>query len=69
MKATCPFCGNRWFLTDETLLLALENSPAKGRSFQIECPRCRKFVKLARPKNLPVAAEPEAEESPEDSED
>lgn len=69
MKATCQFCGNRWFLTDDALALALENSPPKGRSIQIECPRCRKNVKLARPKHLPasdpVEAAPDVETPPE----
>ena len=53
MKATCPYCRNQWFLTPEALALALNNTPAKGRSINVECPRCRRLVKLARPRNMP----------------
>ncbi|MCO6450632.1 MAG: hypothetical protein J5I90_07560 [Caldilineales bacterium] len=62
MKATCQFCGNRWFLTPEALALAVENSPKKGKSIGVECPRCRKMVKIARPKDIPQIADPPAEE-------
>ena len=53
MKVTCPYCHNQWFVTDEAIALAIESSPKKGRSIGIECPRCRKLVKVARPKNIP----------------
>ncbi len=65
MKATCPYCRNQWFLTPEALTLALEQSPAKSKSIHIECPRCRKLVKLARPKHLPPAASAPVVESGE----
>ncbi len=59
IKASCPYCHNRWFLTDEAIALAIENSPPKGRSIGVECPRCRKLVKVARPKRKPVPFPPE----------
>ena len=64
MKANCPYCRNQWFLTDEALALALEQSPAQGKSIHIECPRCRKLVKLARPKRLPAASNAEPAGAP-----
>ena len=54
VKVTCPFCRNGWYLDDEAITLAMENSPKKGRSMGVECPRCRKLVKIARPKNPPA---------------
>ena len=54
IKASCPYCHTRWLLTDETIALAIENSPKKGRSIGVECPRCRKLVKVARPKRPPA---------------
>ncbi len=54
MKSTCPYCRHQWFITPEALALALQQSPTKGRSFSIACPRCRRTVKLARPKSPPV---------------
>ncbi|MCS7039129.1 MAG: hypothetical protein RMN24_09790 [Anaerolineae bacterium] len=60
MKATCPFCRYQWFITPEALALALEQSPPKGRSFGITCPRCRRTVKLARPKTASTPARPDA---------
>ena len=54
IKVSCPYCHNRWFLDDAAIALAIENSPKKGRSIGVECPRCRKLVKVARPKNAPT---------------
>lgn len=64
MKITCPYCHNQWFLTPESLKLALEKAPAKSKSIGVECPRCRKLVKIARPKQRP--APPPASVGPED---
>jgi len=63
IKVTCPFCRNGWYLDDEGISFALENSPKKGRSMGVECPRCRKLVKVARPKNPPTP--PSQEETEE----
>ena len=72
MKVSCPYCGNHWFLTPEALALAVENSPAKGRSIGVECPRCRHLVKIARPRHLPAVEveqeEPQASEVSEEDE-
>lgn len=68
MKATCPYCRNQWFLTPDALSLAVEQSPANSKSIHVECSRCRKLVKLARPKRLPAPAAaptPEPEAMPE----
>lgn len=66
MKLTCPYCRNQWFLTPEALSWALEQSPANSKSIHVECPRCRKLVKLARPKRLPAAtAQPSPASEPE----
>ena len=61
IKVSCPYCHNRWFLDDEAIAFAIENSPPKGRSIGVECPRCRKLVKVARPKHPP--APPSQEEA------
>lgn len=68
MKATCPYCRNQWYLTPEALALALEQTPAKGRSISVECPRCRRTVKLSRPRPAPTQLAPAAGQSKEDSE-
>ncbi|MBX7237413.1 MAG: hypothetical protein K1X65_23745 [Caldilineales bacterium] len=66
MKATCPYCRNQWFLTPEALALAVEQSPANSKSIHVECPRCRKLIKLARPRRLPAApAAPEPTPEPD----
>ena len=39
LKVTCPFCRNGWYLDDEAIIFAMENSPKKGRSMGVECPR------------------------------
>lgn len=65
MKATCPFCRHQWFITPEALALALEQSPPKGRSFSIACPRCRRMVKLARPKRAPAPSPAQTDASDE----
>ncbi len=62
MNVACQYCGNRWFLTAETLELAMEAAPQKGRSVGVECPRCRKMVKVARPKR-PRPGPPPVEEA------
>jgi DNA-directed RNA polymerase subunit RPC12/RpoP len=64
MKATCPYCRYQWFITPEALALALQQSPARGRSFRIACPRCRRMVKLARPKSPPAGPPPSDEANP-----
>jgi DNA-directed RNA polymerase subunit RPC12/RpoP len=58
IKVSCPYCHNRWFLDDEAIAFAMENSPKKGRSIGVECPRCRKLVKVARPKRPPTPLPP-----------
>ncbi|RME85247.1 MAG: hypothetical protein D6775_03305 [Caldilineae bacterium] len=72
MKVTCHYCRHQWFLTPEALAYIVENSPKKGRSIGVECPRCRKTVKIARPKNLPrpaVGEETSEEPSEEQAQD
>lgn len=54
MKVTCPYCHQQWQLTSETITLALEKAPPKSKSIGFECPRCRKWVKVARPKRPPT---------------
>ena len=61
MKVTCQYCHHQWFLTPEALAVAVERSPKKGKSVGVECPRCRKTVKIARPKHIPRPPAPEAD--------
>lgn len=70
MNVTCQYCGNHWYLTPEAIHYAVENSPKKGRSIGVECPRCRKLVKIARPRQLPpLLSGDESESESEGGED
>ncbi len=60
IKATCPRCHHSWQLSPQSIRQAAAQAPKNSKSISVICPRCRKTVKVARPRHIP--AEPPVDE-------